>query len=50
MLELQDDPAMLSEDVRYRETHAGRTHTTRVSAPGRIVRVCECLCAIDRVM
>ena len=36
---------MLRGDVCYRETHAGRTHTTRVtvSATWRRVRVCGCL-------
>ena len=50
MLELQDDPAMLSGDVCYRETHVGGTHMTRVSATSMRVRVCGCLCAIDRVL
>ena len=33
-LELHDDPAILNGNVRYRQTHAGGTHTIGASATG----------------
>ena len=49
-LELHDDPAILNGNVRYRQTHAGGTHTTGASAASMRVWVCGDLRAIDRVI
>ena len=46
----QNDPAILSGHVSYRQTRPSRTHTVRVSVTGTHLRVCGRLCDIDRVL